>query len=88
MLGPMLIAVAVLSCKPPRVEYVPAPCPPPPVIAKPQLPIAAYQPTWTQQQKEKALWESLALAVGYSQALEEALKAYRQQPAPEPKKVK
>lgn len=66
-----------LGCRP-RIEYVPVPCPPPPVLVRPELPIKGWSPgKWTQKELESILWQSLAMEVGYSKALEEALAAYR-----------
>ena len=71
-----VLAILALSCKP-RVEYVPTPCPPPPMVLKPVLPISSLKPDWTLAQREAALWSSLALAVGYATSLERIVDAYR-----------
>lgn len=77
----IILAALSLNCKP-RIEYVPIPCPPPPVLVRPVLPIKEWQPgKWTQAELEKILWQSLAMEVGYSKALEEALAAYRKPPS-------
>lgn len=79
-IGISIILLAV-GCKP-RIEYVPVPCPPPPVLVRPQLPIKQWAPgRFTPEQVEKMLWQSLAMEVGYSKALEEALNAYRKPPS-------
>jgi len=79
----MRVALALLllltACKP-RIEYVPTPCPPPPTIHRPRLPIEDLVATWTPEQRERALWASLAAAVGWGKAQEKLLDAYRVPP--------
>jgi hypothetical protein len=75
-----LLAVALVfslaACKP-RVEYVPTPCPPPPYVEKPVLPAASITPNTRIEDRERLLWQSLSLAVGYAVALEKIIDAYR-----------
>ena len=71
-----LIALPFIGCKP-RIVYVPVDCPVPVELARPILPITAMKPEWTAEQREKALWESLALAIGYGKAQEAQLSVYR-----------
>lgn len=70
------IVLSGVGCRVP--EPVPVPCPEPPHIQEPILPITQWQPgKFTQAEVEKLLWQSLALKVGESKALREALNAYR-----------
>ena len=78
-----LLGVSV-SCR--RIVYVPAQVPAPPEIAKPHLPATDINPGMSCEQREKALWESLALVIGYSKAQEEILAGYRTTPPAEGKK--
>lgn len=72
---------AVACCKPEiRYVQVQVPCPAPVLQPRPRLPIENRTPAWTDKQREDALWESLALAVGWGKAQEVQLRKYL--PAP------
>jgi hypothetical protein len=81
-----LSLICLVGCT--RPVPTPIPCPEPPFIAKPELPISKWAPgKWTATELEKILWQSLALQVGYSNALYAALEAYRTKPVTVEKKA-
>ena len=68
-----LVLVGAIGCTPPRVVYVPTPCPEPAKLYRPPLPISNMDKTWTPKQIEDALWQSLTIETGYAKMLEAIL---------------
>ena len=72
----VVLAIALtVGCKPLPVVV---PCAGIVRPARPELPIKQWAPgKWDAKQLESILWQSLALEVGYSKALEEVIAAHK-----------
>ncbi len=81
----LLLSLALLAChRTPQTVLVPVavPCPPPPKVQRPRLPIVDLKPGDSPDLIQKALLASIQLLQGYAQQLETILDGYN----PEPKK--
>ena len=76
--SPLVIAsVLFLSGCKPKVIYVPVPCPEPPMIQRPALPISGLKPD-DSIERERTLWvATVEVMDGYAKQLEKLLDGYR-----------
>jgi hypothetical protein len=76
----LLLALFLGACATaPAVQTpVAVPCPPPPAIERPRLPVSDLRPSDSPDAVMKALVVSVEKLTGYARELEEALKGYRQ----------
>lgn len=66
-----------------RIEIpIAAPCPVPPVIARPALPIAQLNEQSTPDQVARAYAATVEILMGYARQLETLLNGYREETAP------
>ena len=72
----ILALFLLVACKP-QIQYVPVPCPEPPQIQRPVLPITTLKPE-DSMEKERQLWLATVQALdSYCKQLEDILSGYR-----------
>ena len=78
MASSALVSLLFLSaCCKPKVEYVAVPCPVPPLLQRPALPITTLKPT-DSIERERVLWVATVQAQDiYIDQLEKIMDAYR-----------
>jgi hypothetical protein len=64
----------------PQTVYVPVPCPQPPLVARPSLPIQTLQPGDSVERERILWWATVEALMGYSKTLETLLDGYRSKP--------
>jgi len=72
----LVIVLAVGCCKP-KTVYITVPCPAPPVIARPALPMNALKPEDTIERERILLVATIQVLLGHCDQLEVLLDAYR-----------
>lgn len=73
--GTLSVLLAGLGCR--KVEYVtvPTPCPQIVLIPEPHLPISDYDASWDAAKTKLALYQSVAIAMGWGRAQQEQIRA-------------
>ena len=81
-----IFLLVLVACRAPHVEIqrvdvpVVVPCPAPPPLQRPALPIASLPPRPTHDALVKALAASIAVLQGYARELEAVIDGYRTRP--------